>query len=168
MLVVALIAAHLVANVRRQAAIADSRAQQAHALYEMARQLAGPLTLMEVEFITREFLHDTLGIDSVIAMRSDTGVVTVGAGPVPDWVDSGVVAMASHESTLADLRAKMPNVYFPLLASKRLYGVLAMRASDERATLLSEHLDLLDTVASLVSIVMERLAPGREKKPGAS
>jgi GAF domain-containing protein len=76
--------------------------------------------------------------------------------------------MASHESTLADLRAKMPNIYFPLLASKRLYGVLAMRASDERATLLSEHLDLLDTVASLVSIVMERLAPGREKKPGAS
>jgi two-component system sensor histidine kinase KdpD len=88
MLVVALIAAHLVANVRRQAAIADSRAQHAHALYEMARQLAGPLTLMEVERITREFLHDTLGIDSAIAMRSDTGVVTVGAGPVPDWVDT--------------------------------------------------------------------------------
>jgi hypothetical protein len=43
-----------------------------------------------------------------------------------------------------------------------------MHASDERATLLSEQLDLLDTVASLVSIVMERLAAGRDKKPSAS
>jgi two-component system sensor histidine kinase KdpD len=158
MLVVALITAHLVASVRRQAAIADTRAQHAHALYEMARQLAGALTLIEVERITGEFLHDTLEIDSVIAVRSDDGVVTAGAAAVPTWVDTDVVAMASHESTLADLSAKIPNVYFPLIASRRLYGVLAMHATDERATLLSEHVDLLDTVASLVSIVMERLA----------
>jgi two-component system sensor histidine kinase KdpD len=168
MLVVALITAHLVANVRRQAAIADSRSRQAHALYEMARQLAAAHTLMDVERITREFLHDTVDVDSVITMRSDYGVVTAGAGPVPDWVDTGVVAMASHEWTLADLSAKMPNIYFPLIASRRLCGVLAMRASDERAALLSEHLDLLDTVASLVSIVMERLARVLEKKPSAS
>jgi two-component system sensor histidine kinase KdpD len=164
MLVVALITAHLVASVRRQAAIADIRAQYAHALYEMARQLAGALTLIEVERITGEFLHDTLEIDSVIAVRSDDGVVTAGAGAVPTWVDTGVVAMASHESTLADLSPKMPNMYFPLIASRRLYGVLAMHATDERVTLLSEHVDLLDTVASLVSIVMERLARGREEE----
>ncbi|MGZ5173126.1 MAG: DUF4118 domain-containing protein [Burkholderiales bacterium] len=168
MLVVALITAYLVANVRRQAAIADARARHAHALYEMARKLAGALTLVEVEHIAREFLHDTLEVESVITMRSGYGVVTAGGGPVPDWVDTGVVAMASHQSTLADLSAKMPNIYFPLLASKHLYGVLAMHASDERATLLSEHLDLLDMVASLVSIVMERLAADRDKKPSAS
>jgi K+-sensing histidine kinase KdpD len=47
--------------------------------------------------------------------------------------------------------------YFPLIASRRVYGVLAVRSSDATGTVLREQAELLDVAASLVSIVVERL-----------
>jgi hypothetical protein len=51
------------------------------------------------------------------------------------------------------------NGYFPLTASGRVHGVMAVRFRDGLLAL-DEHLELLTAVASLIAIVLERLTAG--------
>jgi two-component system sensor histidine kinase KdpD len=160
MLTVALITAHLAADLRRQALLAKNRAQRAHALYQMARALAGAVTFVELEGVTRTFLRNALAVDSAVLRREPNGTLIAASGTVPAWLDMTTAALASHESTIADLASSRPAAYFPLIASRGAYGVLAVWASDEAGWVLRDHAELLDTVASLVSIVVERLTRG--------
>jgi two-component system sensor histidine kinase KdpD len=157
MMVVALITAHLSAGLREQAALATASERRAHALYEMARQLAGAMTLAEVERIAVDFLRQALEVEAVILIRSADGSLAAVSGAIPAWVEMSLAADACSEATCADLASRTPTAYFPLIASGRVYGVLAVRSSDEAGTVLRENAELLDTVASLASIVMERL-----------
>jgi two-component system sensor histidine kinase KdpD len=157
MLVVALITAHLSAGLREQAALAAYRERRAHALYELARELAGAMTIAEVERIAVDSLRKALGVETVVLIRSADGTLSAVSGAIPAWVDMSIAADACSEATCADLASHTPTAYFPLIASKRLYGVLAVRSIDETGTVLRENAELLDIVASLVSIVIERL-----------
>ncbi len=60
MLVVALIIGQLTADLKRQATDARLKEQRSHALYEMARELTGALTMAQVTEISRRFLRDAI------------------------------------------------------------------------------------------------------------
>jgi two-component system sensor histidine kinase KdpD len=164
MLAVAWITARLSADLQRQAFLATTRERQAHALYEMARELAGAHTLVQVDHVVNRILHNTLHTESVILELRADGTLAPASGALPSWVDTTSASLASSEASVADLASQTPTTYFPLIASGHAYGVLAVRSSDESGAILRENAELLDTTASLVSIVMERLeAPSRQK-----
>ncbi|MGE5028256.1 MAG: DUF4118 domain-containing protein, partial [Betaproteobacteria bacterium] len=66
MLAVALITGQLAAGLRRQADSASLKEQQTRALYEMARDLAGALTIGQVSDIVRRFLRDGFALDAAL------------------------------------------------------------------------------------------------------
>jgi two-component system sensor histidine kinase KdpD len=162
MLAVALVTAHLAAGLRRQAAIADARASQTRALYEMARELAGALTPAHVDEITRRFLRGTLDIDAALWLP-DAGGTLVPADDNPQRAEAEpVMARLAFEGGVAvnsDEHAggRYACAWFPLKAPMRVRGVLWVRPLDPAAATLHSQKPLLDTVASLVAIVIERL-----------
>ena len=162
MLAVALITGHLTAGLRRQAETASANEQQTRALYEMARDLAGALTMAQVAEIARQFLRRALNVDATILLPDDKNEllpVAVDASPL------GIEPMMAHlafASKVATDHSEYANgdfatAYFPLKAPMSVRGVLAIRPLDAGADTFHTHKALLETVASLIAIAVERL-----------
>ena len=64
--------------------------------------------------------------------------------------------LAFDSGACTDLDRSKPVGYFPLRASMRVRGVLAVTFNEGAASLL-EHQELLETVASVAAIAVERL-----------
>ena len=161
MLTVALIIGQLTASLKGQAELAATKERRTRALYEMARELAGALTIAQVTAILRRFLHDAANMDAALLLPDVQGELAVaadGGGDTPHWSEPRMARIAFRSSTgSTDLDAPRPVGYFPLHAPTRVRGVLAVVGVDAGASLLYEHHDLLETVASLVAIAVERL-----------
>ena len=71
MLVVALIIGQLTADLKRQANDARVKERRTHALYEMARELAGALTMTQVTEISRRFLRDAIDAQSAFLLPDE-------------------------------------------------------------------------------------------------
>ena len=159
MLIVALIIGQLTAGLKREADFASERERRTHALYEMARKLAGALQTEQVDAIVRGFLGETLGADSVLVLldagnRLNYVPPSNGAGLVPDMQ---MADSAFTNGICTDLDPVHPVGYFPLKAPARVRGVLAASFASEGSAALSEHRELLETVASLAAIAIERI-----------
>jgi two-component system sensor histidine kinase KdpD len=159
MLVVALVFGELTARLSEQAQVASAREERTRALYGLARELSGAATLSDTSTILRRFLTHLVGAEGVIYVAGRYGRLTV-AGDVP------AANLAAFDEVIVDLaQAKGEyirldtNGYFPLTASGRVHGVMAVRFR-ENLLALDEHLELLRAVASLIAIVVERLAAG--------
>jgi two-component system sensor histidine kinase KdpD len=158
MLAVALITGQMVARLNAQAEEVLRREARTRALYDMARELAGVLLPSQVADILRIFLRG--------AMRADTCLF------LPD-ADGHLQAMETNSITLPD--STLPRrafqreeplellgatgrgeavLYLPLKAPMRTRGVLEVAI--DAATLRRER-PLLDTVASLAALTLERL-----------
>lgn len=162
MLTVALVTGHLTARLRLQALIASKREHRAHALYEMARDLSGALSIEQAVDIAGRFVEDGL--------PSKVGVFLPGNGEQMKAVSGpggGSTAMAEPLARVAYGRGEPigpglsdPDsmvLYLPLKAPMRIRGVMAIALEERNGVLLPEQRQLLDTVASLVAIVIERL-----------
>lgn len=157
MLAVALLTGALTAGLRRQAQIASSNETRTRALYEMARELSGALSLTHAVQIVKQFLADMVGAKAVILMADNDGKLQI-AG------ESSKSATAAFDPPIADLvQAKGEyigldfNGYFPLITSARVRGVMVLSFNSNDILALDEHHELLEAVASLVAIVAERL-----------
>jgi len=73
MLAVALITGHLTAGLRQQADAASLKERRTHAMYEMARDLAGALTIEQTAEIVRRFLFDALSLDVALLLPDEEG-----------------------------------------------------------------------------------------------
>ncbi len=162
MLAVALITGQLAAGLRRQADIASLKEQQTRALYEMARDLAGALTIGQVSEIVRRFLHDGFGLDTVLLLPDEQdnlkplaqldsrlqieqrfALIAFDQGePVEDYSLSGYGYGAG---------------YFPLKAPMKVRGVIVFALNSRNPDAIREHKPLLATLASVVAIAVERL-----------
>lgn len=160
MLVVALIIGHLTADLKRQADDARMKERRSHALYEMARELAGALTMAQVTEITRRFLRAAIDAPAAFLLPDETGKLNLAENSAEGWSQPIAPLMASlaYENTAStDLDAAYPVGYFPLKAPGRVRGVLAVASPIKSAKPLSEHHEFLETVASLIAIAVERL-----------
>ncbi len=160
MLAVALIISHLTGGLKRQARMAAARERRSHALYEMTRELAGAITMTQVEQIARRFLR--VATDSEVAFLLpdesgnlkaavvQNGVWTYGIAPL-------MAKLAFENAACTDLDAIHPVSYFPLKAPTRVRGVMAVASPSQSAKPLYDHHEYLEAVASLIAIAIERL-----------
>lgn len=160
MLAVALITAHLAAALRREAHVAARREAQTHALYELARELAGALDGAQVDEITRRFFRQAFAIDAQLFLP-DTGGALVPATPGAPAAEP-ILARLAFDSAMTmndDEHAggRYAAAWLPLKAPMGVRGVLRARPLDTEADTLHAQKTLLETAASLVAIVVERL-----------
>jgi len=163
MLTVALIIGQLTTGLRRQAEEAGRRERQTRALYEMAEELAGALSLEQVVQATQHFFRHHLGTEVVLLFAD-------GEGTLVAWPAEGAQAMivephvarTVYDSGEAAAYGGLGSGndqpwYFPLRGSTRTRGVLAVTAGSMRGASGKEDLPLLETVSALVATAVERL-----------
>jgi len=162
MLVTGLITGQLAAGLKQKAREAQVREQRTHALYEVARQLAGALTLEQVIDTARQFVGIQMNAESVLLLPDDSSPSADGSSERPACrTDAHLVKVALNSGQL--VRIDEPpgsgeaSLYLPLQASMRVRGVLAVAFPDATPELAPENQALIETLASLVAIAVERL-----------
>ncbi len=159
MLAVGLITGQLTAGLKRQADLASLRERRALALYEMSRELAGALQASQVKSIAHDFLRDAVQAEArLLLMDSDGGLEGQDElRATAPAIDPHMARAALDSGVCADLAAPSPVGYFPLKAPMRVRGVMAVVFTRRDAEPLYEHHELLEAVASLVAIALERI-----------
>lgn len=158
MLTVALITGQLTAGLKLHADLASLRERRSLALYEMSRDLAGALTIDQVTAIARQFLGDVAHATAMLLLPASGGQLEcAGEDGAASWVEPNMARTAYDSGTCTDLDAPSPVGYFPLKAPTRVRGVMAVVFEDGDAASLREHHEMLQTVASLVAIAVERM-----------
>lgn len=149
MLATALITGHLAASLKEQARDAERREQRTRALYEIAGKLAGALNVAQVAEIVQQFIAAQLHATCHLQLEN-------GEEPAPAWFDGALAsqAQALRHSVAAPLH---DTIYLPLMAPMRVRGVLAVHFSGAGAALATANQTLLDALASLLAIAVERL-----------
>lgn len=151
MLATALITGHLTATLKEQAADAERREQRTHALYEIASRLAGALNDGQVDEIVTQFVSSEFGGRCRLLLGELAAEMHAGTA----WY-AGEIARRVLESGQRQIsREEGQVVYLPLKAPMRVRGVLVVQSGE--AALLEGDLALLDALASLVAIAVERL-----------
>lgn len=163
MLATALITGQLAAGLKQQAQEARVREQRTQALYELARQLAGAPTLQQVRELTGHFVEIQLAAHVAILLPEDQLEKDIATSPADEIVrvephlvrvalDSGQVV---RSDTVGELG--LASLYVPLRASQRTRGVLAIDFGNDADFLEAETQSLLEALASLVAVAVERL-----------
>ena len=164
MLVMALVIANLVANVRSQTRVAGARERRTSLLYAMSRELAatrsfGNLARVAIKHVAESFasratvllpdadgrLHHLQGVELA-------GLLDIADLSVAQWVfDHGRPAGLGTD-TLPAAAAQ----YLPLTGTNRTLGVLAVQPIQRRRLLLPEQRHLLETFAGQIALAIER------------
>lgn len=159
MLVVSLIVGQLTAGLRAQAQEADQREHVVKALYDLARQLAGAMSVEQVDEALRRFLEDQSGARCWLLLAGDDeGLAPAGARPVAlthlDLQTARVVC--NGKTPVMSSALDEPGFcrhFLPLNGATRNRGALVVSVAGHPG----EDQPLLEAVASLVSIAVERL-----------
>lgn len=160
MLAVALITGQLTAGLRLQASLAQRKHEQTQALYEMARDLAGALTLKQVSDIVDKIVQNQLGLQAnLLTPDAQARLQSLATADFP--VDMQYALLAYEQAQVVedgDVSAfGQGAIYFPVRSPMRVRGVLIVAARAPSLALLQEQKPLLSTLASLVAIAVERL-----------
>lgn len=170
MLVTALTTTHFTSILRQKALEAERREQRTQALYQLARQLAGALTPAHAMEMSESFIRTQLDASAMILLLGagpealDFSRVEAGnrEGHLPmQAIDRQMALIALHsEHPLQnedDRQAGAASVYVPLRTAMRPRGVLAVGFDDTGEAASNDTLALLEAVATLVAVALERL-----------
>lgn len=150
MLATALITGHLAATLKEQAAEAERRERRTRALYETASRLAGALDVGQVREIVDGFVADELGGRCHLLLGDSPAAIRAAAGGFSATLAEAVLGDGLRRS---DQDAGQ-RIYLPLRAPMRARGVLVV---DSGKPPVEDELALLDALASLTAIAVERL-----------
>lgn len=157
MLTVALITAQLTAGLKSQAEMVAEEECRTRALYEMAKSLSGALDVPQVAQISQTFLRDVAQLQVTLLLPDTEGKLKP-FGDHEVWTEPHT-ALVAYEA--ANPQSLLPEVdgmyYYTLRGSTRNRGVLAVATSDKTTVLMNQHHLLLEAVASLIAIALERL-----------
>jgi two-component system sensor histidine kinase KdpD len=162
MLVVALIIGHLVTGLREQANSIRSEERRTHALYEMARELAGASMLAQVAEIANRFVEGLRLQCAILLPAGDGSLHPIGKKADHHvLIEPRLALMAYDEGEAVEFNAlseaDYAAYYFPLKANSGTLGVMTLApASGDEETVRNNH-QLLETLASLIAIAVERL-----------
>lgn len=150
MLTTALITAHLAASLKEKARDAERREQLTRALYEIAGKLAGALNLTQVAEIVEGFVAGELRTVSALQIdEAEQGM--------PSWFDAALASRARETRSCLTVAGECPVYYLPLAAPMRVRGILAIRLAADSPLPAAENRALMEALASLVAIAVERL-----------
>lgn len=162
MLVTALTTTHFTSVLRQRAQEAVRRELQTQALYQLAKQLAGVLTVEQVVAIADSFVRSQVAARACVLVpdeaRQALGVAHAQFA-LPIETHLAHVAFESGKFVRSDEMRDMgyASLYFPLKAPMRMRGVLAIAFDTPRGAPDDESLSLLDALASLIAVALERL-----------
>lgn len=158
MLAVALIIGNLTQGLQREKEAAQERERQSRALYQLASQLAGALTLEQIDEMTRRFLHETQSCRSLLLMRHGEEVLSALPGQTPLSGKPYYAAQAALQqgAAQATLDGVLHWLILPLHNSPQARGVLALSSFD-LGLLGNERRPLFKAIAALVAASVERL-----------
>lgn len=161
MLVTALTTTHFTSVLRQKAQEAEVREQRTQGLYQLARQLAGSLTKEQVVEISEAFIKEQLAAQSAILLPDETrhGLVAASANALPVESHLALVALESGKLVRSDEVSGLgyAPLYLPLGGSMRIRGVLAVKFANDHLEPTPETISLLEALASLVAVALERL-----------
>lgn len=153
MLVVALITGQLTALLRKQAEAALREESRTRALYETAKTLSGAIRLPQVVDVASAFLHDVAKVEAMLLLPDSAGNLQA-QGASRGWVEPHLAAAAYEKGRVLGEADGIR--YLPLKGATRMRGVLAV-APMEAAAISGNDGPLLEAVASLIAIAVERL-----------
>jgi two-component system sensor histidine kinase KdpD len=157
MLATALIVGQLAAGLKQKAREAQVREQRTQALYEVARQLAGTLALEQVIDIARQFIRFQLNADAALLLPEEEDA----NAKLSFRIEPHLALVARQSGQLVrdsgTAGSGYASLYLPLRASMRIRGVLAVALPADAPDLPPENLALLEALASLTAIAIERL-----------
>lgn len=158
MFAVALIIGNLTQGLQREKEAAQERERQSRALYQLASQLAGALTLEQVDEMTRRFLHETQSCRSLLLMRRGEEVLPANADQMPLSGKPYYAAQAAlrQGAAQATLDGALHWLILPLHDTPQARGVLALSSFDV-GLLGNEQRPLFKAIAALVAASVERL-----------
>lgn len=161
MLVTALTTTHFTSILRQRAQEAVRREQQTQALYQLAKQLAGALTDEQVVDITNRFVSSQLSANSAVLLPDAERQILAAGTQVGLPIETHLahVAFESGKFVRSDEVRGMgyASLYLPLKAPMRTRGVLAIAFDEQSSEPSDESLSLLDALASLIAVALERL-----------
>ncbi|MDO8789629.1 MAG: DUF4118 domain-containing protein [Sulfuritalea sp.] len=164
MLVVALVIGQLAARLREKALLATRREDEMRALYDMAKLLSGAVAAEQVADIVRDFLGSRMEIDAVLYLpRGDDALTAIPARQGGDQQQAHVRAVYEQGQPMplaAEESGFAPALALPLVSSVRTRGVLLVFSEHAERFCAAEKRPLLDAVASLTAIAVERLHYG--------
>lgn len=164
MLAVALVIGQLAARLREKALLATRREDEMRALYDMARELSGAIAAEQVSEIVHGFLNRRLELESVLYVpRADDTLLAIPAPQGGERCQDHVRAVHEQGRPMflaAEESGYRPALALPLASPVRTRGVLLVFGEHAEQVCSAERRPLLDAVASLTAIVVERLHIG--------
>lgn len=155
MLATALITTHLTAVLQQRAREAGQREARTQALYRLAQQLAGSLTVQHVAEVSHGFISEQLDALSTILLLDETGKCLQ---PALSGNEARAAAYPANAAQASGKRVRSDGaLYLPLCTSMRVRGVLVVRFVCEPDDVGMETLSLLEAIASLLAVAFERL-----------
>jgi two-component system sensor histidine kinase KdpD len=163
MLAVAILISQLTAGLARQLQEAQLRERRSHALYELAKELAGTISLDQVLTPTRAFLNQSFHAEPLLLVPDAAEVLKIVDQP-PHTLSmagrySAQTVFANGEMAEVDEvnGGEGHTLLLPLRGATRMRGVLAISFPLKNEESLQQHHATLQTVASLLAIAIERL-----------
>ncbi len=164
MLVMALVIASLVANVRAQTRVAGARERRTSLLYAMSRELAATRSFNNLARVAIKHVAETFASGATVLLPDADGRLRALQGvelaeslegadlSIAQWVfDHGRPAGLGTDTLPA-----APAQYVPLTGTHKTLGVLAVQPKQRRALLLPEQRHLLETFAGQIALAIER------------
>ena len=164
MLLVGLIAGHLTAGLRYQAALASEREARTRGLYDFARTLSGALMNEQVFETAEAYVAATFGARAIVLLPNLDGRIDA---PAAQHVASFMVAdlrlaqwcfqHAQEAGAGTDTEPSNRALFVPLIAPMCARGVLVIQPQNRHWLLQPEQRKQLQTFAALVAIALERI-----------
>lgn len=162
MLAVALITGQLTAGLRRQAEASILQEQQTRALYEMAKDLAGAISMEKVIDIVNSFLNNGFNLEAALLVPDEQGRLKP-FSPLKNrlQIEQRFALIAFEQGKLIEDYSLSGYGYgagyFPLNAPMRVRGVMVFVPDSREPDAMRVHKTLLATLSSVVAIAVERL-----------
>lgn len=164
MLVMALVIASLVANVRAQTRVAGARERRTSLLYAMSRELAATRSFNNLARVAIKHVAETFASGATVLLPDADGhLQTLQGVELAESFDSADLSIAQwvfeHGRPAGlgtDTLPAAPAQYVPLTGTHRTLGVLAVQPSQRRGLLLPEQRHLLETFAGQIALAIER------------
>ncbi len=166
MLVVAVFISNLVSQLRHKQQVTQTQATQTASLYAFSKDLMRAINLKEVAQATSSFMQLHLGFDScVLHAGSDHRLVTADSLKPLQMVEKiaaeGLFEQNSSNPTVQNDAyfedEGQSSMYVLLQGSTCARGVLLVRANGQKFVDMRQARPILDAVASMVAIAIERL-----------
>lgn len=164
MLTVALVIGQLAARLSEKALLAARREDEMRGLYDIAKELSGAIAADQVADIVHRFLNARLEIEAILYLpRANDALVAFPAPRGGDKCQTHVRAVYEQGwpmHLVAEESGYAPALALPLISPVRTRGVLLVFADHAERVCAAERRPLLDAVASLAAIAVERLHYG--------